>query len=179
MLTDFQKRKLIRLFNFYDSNGNEYIEHKDIFEICANFTREYNWQPGSDQDFDFRELFLDVWKKLICLADTNLDNKISLSEFIESYEVTLGSEENYLEFVLPFFENLFPIISTDKENISLSDFKKLYGCFQNDEAIAEDAFKIMDLNGDGSISKEEGFILYRQFYFSQDEGEPGNSFFGI
>ena len=178
MLSDFQRKKLTKLFNFFDSNGNQTIEHKDIFEICQNFTKEYEWETGGDQELAFRAVFLDVWKKMISLADTNVDNKVSLDEFLVSYEKSLSTTEGYEKLVLPFIENLFFVVAKGKDTISIFDFIKLYKAFRNSEESALAAFEKMDVNSDGFVSREELLELYYQFHYSQDVNTPGNVFFG-
>jgi Ca2+-binding EF-hand superfamily protein len=46
------------------------------------------------------------------------------------------------------------------------------------EAEAADAFRRLDLDRDGYLSREEIFQNMKEYYFTDDPNAPGNWFFG-
>jgi Ca2+-binding EF-hand superfamily protein len=180
MLSELQKKKLTRLFQFYDCNGNQVIDYKDIHEICQHFSREFGWATGSRQDMDFRAFFLNTWKNLINTADLNFDNKITLMEFITAHEKRISSELEYIKIFQPFLRHLFLIIDKEaKGKITAEEFGNLYVAFRNEKEQAMEVFKKMDLNHDGYLSFDELAIMHKQFYLSSNPQDPGNVFFGL
>ncbi|MGD1841482.1 MAG: EF-hand domain-containing protein [Thermonemataceae bacterium] len=179
MLTDFQKKKIARLFQFYDANGNGVIEAEDIDEIAQQFGQEFGWAIASPEDRKFRATFKQFWRKLIMSVDSNDDQKVNLEEFYAAYEASLSSEENYETLVRPFLDNLFPVIDSDNDGAwSKDDFIKFYRGFRSSSEAAERNFKRLDLNSDGVLSKEEIYLHFHDFHMSQDEQVAGTVFFG-
>ncbi len=180
MLTEFQKKKITRLFQFFDADGNNTIEAEDMDLIVENFSKIFNWEFGSDNARSFGGAFKKYWRKLMMVSDTNSDDKISLAEFVQAYERTLISDDTYEQFVKPFLDNIYPLIDIDKNgSIELNEFSKLYEGFRNTLASAQVVFNLLDINGDGILSKEEVYQHFYDFHFSQDMTKPANAFFGV
>ena len=180
MLTEFQKKKISSLFNFFDADGNNTIEAEDMDIIVENFAKIFNWEFGDENSRSFGGAFKKYWRKLMMVSDTNNDDKITLAEFLQAYERTLVNDDTYEQFVRPFLDNIFPLIDIDKDgNLQLNEFTKLYQGFRNTEASAQAVFDLLDINGDGVLSKEEVYQHFYDFHFSQDTAKAANAFFGV
>lgn len=179
MLTEFQKKKITHLFQFFDADGNNNVEAEDMDIIVENFAKIFNWEMGDDNSRNFGSAFKKYWRKLMMVSDTDDNDKISLSEFLQAYERTLVNDETYEQFVKPFLDNIFPLIDTNKDDkLQLSEFTKLYQGFRNPVENAQKVFNLLDINGDGVLSKEEVYQHFYDFHFSQDIEKPANAFFG-
>ena len=179
MLTEFQKKKITHLFQFFDADGNNNVEAEDMDIIVENFAKIFNWEMGDDNSRNFGGAFKKYWRKLMMVSDTDDNDKISLSEFLQAYERTLVNDETYEQFVKPFLDNIFPLIDTNKDDkLQLSEFTKLYQGFRNPVENAQKVFNLLDINGDGVLSKEEVYQHFYDFHFSQDIEKPANAFFG-
>lgn len=179
MLSEFQKKKISQLFRFFDADGNNTVEAEDMDIIVENFAKIFNWEMGDENSRNFGSAFKKYWRKLMMVSDTNNDDKISLAEFLQAYERTLVNDNTYEQFVKPFLDNLFPLIDIDKDgNLQLNEFTKLYQGFRNPAESAQMVFNLLDVNGDGVLSREEVYQHFYDFHFSQDAAKPANAFFG-
>jgi juvenile hormone diol kinase len=179
MLSEFQKKKITRLFKFYDADGSGAIQANDFDLISKSFAQEFGWLAASEEERKFGNAFKQSWRRLLISADENGDEKISLEEFLNSYSLALSNDESYNTLIKGFIENIFIAIDIDHDNNwSKSDFIKFYKGFRNSAQEAENAFSKMDMNGDGTLSKEEVYKHFYDFHFSQDPQVAGNIFFG-
>jgi Ca2+-binding EF-hand superfamily protein len=62
--------------------------------------------------------------------------------------------------------------------VSEQEYKNYLLTIQVTEAEAADAFRRLDLDRDGYLSREEIFQNMKEYYFTDDPNAPGNWFFG-
>jgi len=179
MLTEFQTLKIQKLFSFFDADGNKVIEPEDMDMIAEQFTKIFGWQIGDDNDKKFRGALKKYWRRLLMGADTDQDQNVSFEEFKAAYTRSLATKETYEEFILPFIEQIFPVIDTNHDGLlQPAEFAHLYEGFRNPKDEASKVFTKLDINGDGTLSKEEIYQHFYDFHFSEDKNAAGNSFFG-
>lgn len=179
MLSEFRKRKVKRIFEFYDVNGNGVIETSDIDAIADRFCTEYGWAKGGEIDVAFRASFHGLWSQLITAADVNKDNKVSLDEFYANYAVTIKDYQAFHKYIYPFFPGFFPVLDTDgDQDLSFDEFSRFYRGFRNTDAQAQVVFPLLDFDNNGVITRDEFFLAFYLFHMEEDENHPSKYFFG-
>lgn len=179
MLSEFRKKKVKRIFDFYDANGNNCIDMGDIDGIANSFAKEFNWPIGGETDTHFRQVFKTLWKNLITAADANQDGVVSLEEFYNHYNIAIADDSAFYKYIKPFFDGIFPIVDADGDGVlSKDDYMRFFRSFRNSQEEAERAFKVMDLNGDGVISHIELYVMFHGFHMSEDPKHISRIFFG-
>jgi len=178
MLTDFQKKKLSRLFEVLDADHNKQLERKDYTDVVANLARIHGWVRGSKEYSAAESLYLQIWDSLKALADANGDGKVTSEEFFEFHAQMLSTPEMYEQITIGTVELLFEAFDRDRDDHlmrdDVRDFFDAYGI--QDEA--DEAFAKLDTSGDGKISKEEALQRVQEYYFSNDPAAGGNWLFG-
>jgi Ca2+-binding EF-hand superfamily protein len=179
MLTDFQKKKLSRLFAVLDSDHNNKLERSDYTTVVANLAKIHGWAPGSPQYAQTEELYLTIWDNLQMLADQNSDKQVSLEEFLQFHAQMLGTPELYEQITVGTVNLLFDAFDRDQDGtLSRDDFRDFFDAYGIRDKVADEAFQKLDSSGDGQISKEEAMQRIQEYYFSDDPAAPGNWLFG-
>ncbi len=178
MLTELQKKKLPNLFKFYDGNGNGFIEAVDFDIIHARFCQAAGWRKGSAPYERLKSGLANRWKKTRAFATTDRD-RVSLHEWLAYVDEMLQSDEAYEAEVKDIATMVFQAFDRDMNGrIDLQEYKSWHRAHGLDDSTAEELFRDLDLNHDGSISTEEHITLLRQFFKSDDPAAPGNKLFG-
>jgi juvenile hormone diol kinase len=180
MLTDFQKKKLGRLFAVLDSDHNGQLERSDYMTVVSNVARVHGWKPGSKDYSAVETLYLTIWGNLKALADVNNDGQVSLDEFLEFHTQMLSSPEMYEQITVGTVDLLFEAFDRNRDgHLSRDDFRDFFDAYGiRDQAAVDEAFQKLDVSGNGRISKQEALERVKEFYFSNDDAAAGNWLFG-
>jgi juvenile hormone diol kinase len=181
-LTDFQKKKIINLFeNLYDTNRDGTIEKEDFDQALKKIATLHKWS-ASDEAYKQEEGRINkIWASLKPRADQ--DGKISKEEWTQMWEECIKDieqgktfppwQQEYMEFM--FFAN----DTSDDGFIDREEYTAIYKVFgfSNDEI--DFCFdKISEGLPDNKLSKEDFEHLWREYFTSQDHNAKGNFLFG-
>jgi len=172
-VSDLRRRKLTAVFNAVDDNGNGFWELDDMKRIADGFAARSGWSEDSHEFQSLSKLLGDWWNWLRTGADIDIDGKVSLDEFVTT--VAQFEQENHLRGLQLIFDVFDP---SGDGTISGEEYRGLATIFHIDPAQADEIFLRLDLNGNGSISREEFTQLWIDFWYSEDEGAAGNWMFG-
>jgi Ca2+-binding EF-hand superfamily protein len=179
MLTDFQKRKLTRYFEFYDADNNGFIEQADYENFANRLAKVRGWDKGTTGHAMIMGRFMADWQVLASFSDADGDERVTLNEWFEYHNHIFIIDQKHRagsnNIVATIFETLD--INGDGE-ITENEFKMFYNIFGMGEAVAQEIFPKIDHNGDGILTRSEIATLYHQFSFSDDPDMPGNWLFG-
>lgn len=175
-MTDIQKTKILHFFNVLDHDGNEILEQED-FElvsdaICDIRKLEKNSTERLNLGIKAHSIFVQVLKDLE--KDTAVIKKEEWLKFFERQ--ILSRSEDYISKVSAYIFSLFD--QDEDKFIDESEYLDMFKAYGLYTAQAKKAFDLLDLNGDGKISKEELLKAFDDFFFAKDEKAPGNWIFG-
>lgn len=179
MLGVLQQKKLDRLFQIFDANGNGVLDKDDFDQQFEKTVKLIGWDERHS-DYDLLKYKFDKrWEKLSEYADFNKDGIVTKDEFTLYMEDMLDQESEYDKHIANVVNFVFDLLDPSaKGNISEDGLKLLYEAYGIDPDLTTETFPILDLNGDGVISPEEMEVLYKQYHYSNNIGDPGNHFFG-
>lgn len=179
MLTEFQKRKLTAVFHHQDMDHDGFLGKADYEQFAKRFGEIQNYPPGSPQYEAFYSQNMAVWEQVRQVADRDKDNRLSLEEFLASYDVTLSDEKLFDQFVIQYAKSTLESWDRDGDGrLSGVEYVALLGCFGLKEEAAREAFRHLDRDGNGYLSIEEVVQNAKEFYLSDDPDAPGNWSFG-
>jgi Ca2+-binding EF-hand superfamily protein len=177
MLTDLQTKKLTRYFRVYDIDDDGGIEPADFERIVEN-VRLLHGVDGDGPD-ELREAYMALWDRLRSHADSDGDHTVDLDEWLGYWQRALEDDGRYEAEVEAITARLLAIFDLDESGaIGRSEFQDFYGVFGLAVSLADAVFDTLDLDQDGSISRDELVSLSRQFFRGDDVEEPGNVLFG-
>jgi len=171
MLTQFQQRKLAKMFDLYDVNRDGYIEAADYARVGEGFATGTGCAPGSADFEKLRATYLGFWEQLRQAADADHDGKVTREEFMASYETLLAMRET----IAGVSQAILQMTDRDGDGkISHAEFAANLQAYGVDAPAAAEAFRHLDRDGDGFIDTDELLQNVDEFFYGEDENAPGN-----
>jgi Ca2+-binding EF-hand superfamily protein len=179
MLTDFQKRKLNALFNLYDVNQDGFVEQADFEHIVQNLATIQGFQPGSSGYTRLSANHMAVWHNIQQLSGAPGSQRVTPEEFIAGHDRLLSVKDTFLATVGSFADSIIELSDRDGDRrLSQQEYVANLRSFNADEAVATEAFRRLDRNGDGYLTHDEISQAVEEFYYSEDPEAPGNWLIG-
>lgn len=179
MLSDFQRRKLIKLFSMYDADHTGYLVAKDFENIAKRLAVLRGWGGRSPRYVGLLTQLTNNWKSLKGEADTDGDRKIDLNEWLAYYDGVLNDEKRYQKRILTLINLVFEAFDENGDGvISEPEWAGVLKVFNVSPIYAGMVFKAIDANADGVLNKQEFLALLNDFFYSEEEASPANFMFG-
>ncbi len=179
MLSDLQQKKAQHFLHLFDADYDGLLEKSDFETVSRRMGDLRGWKQGDAGFDDLNGRWMFVWDSMDKLSDANGDERVSPEEFLNAYELLLGTDDGY-NFVMHSIGNMnFDVLDADGDDrITLEEFRAFHKAHNVDSTYTDSAFAAMDTNGNGSLSRDETMAHLRDFFYSQDPDKPGNYFFG-
>lgn len=179
MLTDLQKQKLTRYFRVYDVDDDGRIARADFERVLENLRGLYGTHTGPAVHKAIEEGILGRWESLRASADADQDGGVDLGEWLAYWDRVLSDDERYDAEVSAVTDGLFRVFDTDEDGVLGADeFVNFYGIYGLKSAMARQVFLDLDVDGDGTVTRQELLDMAHDFYRSDDPAAPGNRLFG-
>jgi Ca2+-binding EF-hand superfamily protein len=179
MLTALQTRKLTRAFHLFDLDQSGVMDRQDCELVVQATTQVMGYAPGSPEYITYHAEYMAGWDALLVLADSDGDQRLTATEFCTAFGKLMAQPEQFNAVVLGFVKTASTLWDSNQDGkVSEQEYKNYLLTIQVTEAEAADAFRRLDLDRDGYLSREEIFQNMKEYYFTDDPNAPGNWFFG-
>jgi Ca2+-binding EF-hand superfamily protein len=179
MLSEFRRKKMARVFDVYDVNKNGVLDQGDYERLAANLAKQRGIAEGTPAFAEIRATYLGAWTAMQKLANGGKSPNVTLSEWHDSREALLADPSNYAAVVKNVTDAVFNQLDVNEDDqISLEEYRLLYDIYEVDPAPAEEAFKVLDANHDGFLSRADVTKILDEYYYSEDPAAAGNWIFG-
>jgi juvenile hormone diol kinase len=174
-MESLRRRKMVRLFDVFDANGNGFLEAADLELVATNAAKLRGHAIGSPEHKKLHALYMGIWQ-----AQQATKDRIPKEEWLAARDKVLADKQAFMQkWIDGLADTLFRIVDANGDDrISLQeyeDFLKIHGRDPKDAALI---FPKLDVDGDGFVSREEMKKAVVEFYFSDDATSPGNWLFG-
>lgn len=179
MLTDLQRRKLIKFFSLYDSDYTGVLVKKDFELMFQKLSTLRNWSRRSPRYILLEDKLMNKWKKLRQKADTHQNKEVSIDEWLAYYEEMLATPQARDEEIAGLMELIFEVFDADEDGkINQQEWGQLLAVFNQSPVYAPLVFPLLDADQDGWLSKAEMLKLFQDFCFGDDPDSSANQMFG-
>ncbi|NER24348.1 MAG: hypothetical protein F6J96_27305 [Symploca sp. SIO1C2] len=153
-------------FKLMDVNGDGFLSPSDFDEIASRMLQIEGNQSKAEE---IRELFRSLYQYIVAGgAAINSNTKVSEEEFLTNAAKAVTSVESPPEVARKKNEVFFDLIDTDNSgNISCDEYRKYLAIYSGREDLdmADQAFKSIDIDGDGLIDREEFIEGHIRYWF--------------
>lgn len=178
MLKDLQRRKLTWLFQLLDNDSSGFVDSADLDRVACNLAAAIGAAPGSRACATLQARYGGIWRMLLD-ADTNFDERVTLREWLRASEGMLGSQGAYEEVIGQLVDKVFDLLDANHDgSITAQEYASWLVASNVAAEVAGEAFRKIDLDSDGALSKDQIRQLFFDFYYSNDPQAPGNWLFG-
>ncbi len=177
MLTDYQKTKFDTYFRHLDRDGSGAVEWEDFEAVIENIRAAKGWSTDEARYQSLLSAQRDYWQKITERVDKDGDGKVSLLEFNAFHESVgrdikeQGEPPAWAVALVRAFHRVLD--TTGDGTIDQSEYG-VYLRALGSRVDPGEAFRRLDLDGDGNIDIGEMEQLYTQYIISDNPGEPGN-----
>ena len=178
-LSDLRMRKLARLFHVYDHNRDGVLElEADYLGIAKSLAALKGAGPGTPQHEAIKNAYLYDWQQLVA-AGIAKNGQVSKQDWIGFVASMLESREAYEQQANAITTLAITLLDDDNDDaLSAKNWAQFFQVFHINDSDAAEAFKKLDLNGDGKVNRAEILANLETFFYSDDANAPGNWFFG-
>lgn len=179
MLTALQIRKLTRAFTLFDLDQNGVMDRHDCELVVGATTKAMGYTPGSPEYATYHAEYMAGWNALVALADSDGDQTLTATEFCSAFGKLMAQPALFDALILGFVKTAIALWDSNHDGqVSEEEYKNYLLSIHVTAAEATAAFRRLDRNEDGYLSREELFENMKEYYFTADANAPGNWFFG-
>lgn len=175
MASEFQREKIARAFTAMDADKDGFLEEADFAALAARWAGVRGWPPGSTADTRLSSLIMGWWETLLAAYDVNTDGKVTFDEVL----MVVDGLDTMFDVVTATATEMFDAIDENTDGmISAVEYHRLIQTWTGQEIDTDEVFSMLDLDGDGQISRDEFAQLWKEFWAGDDPGSPGTWVFG-
>lgn len=184
LLAPFQKEKLEYFFNFFDSNGDSFIEHDDLHGFMKRIVDYTQWStnsPAYNEMFGVHEAFFEI------LMEKTEHNRVDLDDWLKLWSKLIHGSmgmQNFPVWLRLLPKSLFRIIDRDEDGIiredELADFYTKFVKLESQEAkvVAKTAHDTMTDFGRYPLDLAGYEQIFANFLLGKTPYGPGRFIFG-
>lgn len=181
MLTDFQKRKLTRAFEFADKDHDGVLKRDDYETHARQMADAFNTPTDSAAYASIHAQLMRDWEGVRQFVAQG-DDMVTLDEWLTFFDGLIHSPM-FDPWVTTYIDASFELWKTVDPNgpsdgVNLERFAKFYSAFGMDADKARAAFEKMDTNDDDFMNRDEMIAASSAYFSSDDPSAPGNWLYG-
>ena len=180
-LTDWQSKKLLRLFDLFDNDGDEIVDEAEFQGALERLQFASGW-PESSRVLSHTTGRWKVFSKQLFQNSPLLTSEKWLETsriFLAKDRQARASENTHRGTLEELAQLLFLLLDRDRNSlIDYSEFLLFYYAIGLKDQDAESSFEKFDTDRDGSISKTEMEDMILEFFHGAEPGRHGDWLFG-
>lgn len=180
MRSDIQKLKAYHLFRAFDVNGSGQIDQADVDALARRISESLQQAADSPLSVALQDRLREYFRALVASLDGNRDGRVSQEEFLQfSARLAKGPQDPAEQSLQAVAEALFAMADHDGSGaISEREFVQLLRLYGTLDSAASSAFRLLDADKNGRITREEWRAFMRDVFKSQSLNDASALAFG-
>jgi Ca2+-binding EF-hand superfamily protein len=173
--SELQKRKIGRVFEALDANGDGLLEEADFAALTERWADLGDVGPGSPAHVRLIVVMMGWWRTLLAASGQTPLEMVTMDDVLGVID-DLGPLRNP---VTATAETLFAAVDEDQDGlITRSEYRRMIEAWSGCNTDTDEVFPLLDLDGDGYLSRAQFAELWTDFWAGDDPRSPGNWVFG-
>lgn len=182
MLSDLQKRKMTRLFQFFDSDGDGVWQASDWTQSAQDVAKAFDVNAAGESYAQLDAVYRGQWADILKYADPDHNQQVTPEEWLTYWSHVDESPEMMRKIVTDYSKGFLALMSlVDPAGPQGYYTPERWGKFLLSHRFSEDdgkaAIRLIDRDGDGKVNEAEWLQAWMEF-FGDKPNAPGNSLFG-
>lgn len=172
--------KLERSFDMLDADGDGHIREADLVSLAAKLSEAFEANiPGTVSRL--QDAFGVLWATDLKPMDIDDNGAIDREEWRDGIRLAVASDrDGFLKRMGAMLQAWLELCDTNANGcLSRDEYTTMYGrTLGLSSERLDEAFTALDINGDGSLSRDEIRAAVGEYYTSEERDTPGNWLFG-
>jgi hypothetical protein len=177
MLSPLQERKIKRLFEVLDVDQDGFLSPADRDQVALLMIKQRGWPEDGPEHRALRESFEPRVQALEPYRDAA--GRVDLAAYLRYHAAMFATPDTSRQTVQRLADLVFAVLDVDTDGlVNEKEMQKFYRAYSIDPALARRAFREIDRDSDGRVSRDEILNAVTEFYLSSDAQSPGNWLLG-
>ena len=173
MASEFQRRKILGVFDAMDAEGRGFLIERDFAALAGRWAALRGLPPGSERSARLTAIMTGWWQSLSSAARDPL--RVFLDDVLTVVDLLPGMADA----VSATADAMFEAVDENADGrISRAEYRQLIEAWNGVPTDTDEVFDLLDLDGDGHLAREEFRRLWTQFWAGDDPAAPGTWVFG-
>jgi len=173
MASDFQRRKISGVFGAMDADHDGFLTEADFRALTTRWLDVRGTDAGTPEGERLAAIMMGWWSTLDAAAGRG--GQVSLDQVLR----VVDELPKMPDAVTGTASAMFEAVDENGDGvISAAEYHRLIAAWNGVDTPTEDAFALLDTDGDGRLSRDEFTRHWFEFWAGDDPAAPGSRVFG-
>jgi len=180
MRSDIQKLKAYNLYQAFDVEKNGSLDKADLDKLARQITESQGHTPGSPLHTELQDKLTACWNQMVQSLDANKDARVSSDEFLKFADKIMRNPQGPEgQSIYSLSDVIFTMADQDGSgSVSQKEFVQCIRAYGVADAAAATAYRLIDGDKNGRISREEFQRFMRDVFQSSALNDAAALVFG-
>ncbi|RSM55163.1 signal transduction protein [Amycolatopsis sp. WAC 01376] len=160
-------QRIEQRFKLYDKNNNGAIERDDLEAEANRIIKAFGEAENTPKASALKEAYSGLWEYMSQQTGAGPDGAITLEQFeqFSQRNIVAQGDAGFARVLRPTIEAIVNLVDTDGDGqVNPPEFKRWLKAIGVDASSADEAFALLDVNGNGQLDTDELVKAVRDYH---------------